>query len=154
MKMKCKKNRHIKWLPHVLTAVLLFILAVFYCGYQKVYTIEKFSITGNYELTDSDVTAISGIKLGEKIFKCNLDAAMSRLNSHPYIRYIYISRQFPNTIKIEIKERRPLALLMTDDAYAIDKYSVILPVPEKNKITKPVIFAYDMNCNAIPGQII
>lgn len=146
-----KNKRTLNYILYVVIALMILFISVRYCRYQRVYVIEKINIEGNHELNEKSLRELCGIKLGEKIFDCDLDNARNRLVSHPYIRNAYISRQFPNQINISVTEREAIASLILDKTYAIDKYAVLLPAPRQSSILGPKIFADELNCPERPG---
>lgn len=146
-----KNKGTLNYILYVVIAAMILFIAVKYCRYQRVYVIENINFQGNHELDEKSLTDLCGIKLGEKIFDCDLDNARTRLVSHPYIRNAYISRQFPNQINISVTERKAIASLVLNKAYAIDKYAVLLPEPKQSSIYGPRIFANELNCPEQPG---
>jgi len=57
-----------------------------------------------------------------------LDMGMIKkaLLSHPWIKDVHVRRSFPSTVKIDIKERQPAALMKSEALYLIDREGVKL----------------------------
>jgi cell division septal protein FtsQ len=49
------------------------------------------------------------------------------VENHPYIETALVSRIFPSALKIDIKERVPVAFISASKLYAIDHHGVLLP---------------------------
>ncbi|MBW6457679.1 MAG: FtsQ-type POTRA domain-containing protein [FCB group bacterium] len=145
---------------HILPAVLyigivviLFVLAMLYCGYQQVFRVKQIIVHGHYELEDRYVTRISGIKRGAGMFELDLATARDLLIAEPYIFNAYISRQFPDAVHIYVIERQPVALLELREMYALDAFATILPLPSSYAADKlPVISGIDPNLAVEPGK--
>ncbi len=92
-------------------------------------------------------TEINGIeradieKIREKIYgfcelenKNDIGILLNDINDDPWIKTIAIKRQLPNTLKIEIEEYLPFAILKYGDTlHLIDENGVIIKINEKEK---------------------
>jgi cell division protein FtsQ len=135
------------WLPvllRMLIVIMLFVLAMMYCNYQRIFTVMQIEVTGNYELDNKEIVRISGIKRGQKMFDLDLSGATAKLIEEPYIFNAYVSRQFPDKVNIHIIERHPMVLIDLKERYAIDAFATVLPLPRRyDTRTLPVIQGID-----------
>jgi cell division protein FtsQ len=46
---------------------------------------------------------------------------LGRLRSHPLVAWASVRRQFPGTFEVRLRERRPVAVLLLDDLYYVDR---------------------------------
>lgn len=72
--------------------------------------VDEILLEGRTHESAQKITKALGINRGAPLLAVDLGAARSRLEALPWIRVASIERQFPNTIRVRIKERRPLAL--------------------------------------------
>lgn len=145
--MNNKQQEQGKFLSGILwitIGLLLFVLALVYCNYQRVFTVTQINVKGNYELSERDIVRISGIKRGSKMFDLNLSQALQKLIDEPYIYNAYVSRQFPDRVNIHVIERHPLVLIDLKERYALDAFATVLPLPKRyDSSNLPVIKGID-----------
>jgi cell division protein FtsQ len=72
--------------------------------------VDEILLEGRTHESSQKITKALGIRRGIPLLAVDLGAARARLEQLPWIRVASIERQFPNTIRVRIKERRPLAL--------------------------------------------
>ena len=90
------------------------------------------SIT-NIRFTETDVLdthsyrAVLGEIIGTNSEQVNLRELGDLIESHPYVKAARISHYYPGIIKVEIKERKPIALLKTDPLVLLDREGFVLP---------------------------
>lgn len=118
-----------------ITRILIFYLIVGFIGWNffnfmfnsKYCNIEEIVIKGNYHLRDEEILYKSQIKLGENIFKLDLNKTIEFLKQEPWIKEIEIKRVIPNKIIISLEERKPSAVIYIDEEYFIlDKEGMVL----------------------------
>ena len=102
--------------------VLLFSGAKFYnllitTEYLEVRTIE---VVGIRRVSRGEVVALSGIREGENIFSFKYSDALAALKSHPWAASAALRRIPPHTVRIELKEKEPVALVKSGDMYVMD----------------------------------
>ncbi len=78
------------------------------CDY---FTAKTISVQGQSRLSAGQVLDAAGIKKGENIFSVNLQKIRKRLLAHPWIAEAEVSRGFPSSLAIKIKEHKPIAVL-------------------------------------------
>ncbi|MBU0528255.1 FtsQ-type POTRA domain-containing protein [bacterium] len=64
---------------------------------------------------------------GSNIFTEDLSAISNRIEEHPYIAGVRVSKHFPKGILIEVSERYPVALINHNPLLLIDNNNVVLP---------------------------
>ncbi|MFA6618921.1 MAG: FtsQ-type POTRA domain-containing protein [Candidatus Neomarinimicrobiota bacterium] len=128
------KERHSrdrrKQIRTLLIIIIFLALVVIYCRSQQVFTVENIEVSGQFELSDREIERISGIKRGANIFDLNLVQGIENLMQEPYINKVYIYREFPNKVKINVIERHPIVLIELAKDYAIDAFATMLPSPK------------------------
>ncbi len=109
---------------------LVFLLLVLvYSGSQHVFTVKNIEVSGQYELSDREIERISGIKRGANMFDLDLLQGIKNLIREPFINKVYIYREFPDKVKINVIERHPIVLIELAKDYAIDAFGIMLPPP-------------------------
>ena len=72
--------------------------------------VEQVLLQGRQHESAERITRVLGIERGTPLLSVDIDAARSRLEALSWIRVASIERSFPDTIRVNIGERRPLAL--------------------------------------------
>jgi cell division protein FtsQ len=74
------------------------------------FGIETVAVTGNSRLTSGDITALGGIELGKNLFSFDTRASEAGIIKNPWVSSAKVTRELPNTLKVEIAERKAAAL--------------------------------------------
>ncbi|MGQ9631681.1 MAG: cell division protein FtsQ/DivIB [bacterium] len=70
----------------------------------------------------------AGARGGVNLFTLDLRRCRSLLEDHPRIRRATLRRVLPSTLRIDVEERKPIALVSLNKLYEVDEDGVILPV--------------------------
>ena len=122
----------------VLLASVLFVLVYGYSQFSSRFaTLKKVYVNGNRVLAASYIAKEGIGEFFKPINYYKLSSIYMSLVSDPWIKSARITKIYPDTIVINILEKRPIALVYTPkgavvigkDGYIIDKYSPILKLP-------------------------
>ncbi len=109
----------------------LFILtlwgAVRWANYRQTFTVDAIRFSGLEILEKETVQKMITNLENHSIHDVNMGEIAQIIESNPFIKAARISRHFPNQIKINIIERKPLAMLNMESALMIDNEAVVLP---------------------------
>ncbi|HTI73242.1 MAG TPA: FtsQ-type POTRA domain-containing protein [Candidatus Limnocylindria bacterium] len=92
-----------------------------------------------------EIRQLSGIRPGQNILSINLPAVRERLQRHPRIEDAAISVEFPETLRISIKERFPLARVTPlagmgiSASYLLDATGHVLPALQPGRAPGDVV---------------
>jgi cell division protein FtsQ len=105
---------------------LLFVF-VFGCFLSTPYfVIKETSVRGLKELTEKDILTLAGIKPEQNLLAVNTDALVKRVSANPWVKNIYVGREFPNRLVLEVRERIPIALVkQASEFYLLDSEGII-----------------------------
>ena len=100
--------------------IILLIIALCAGFITALFCMPAFDITevycvGNDKLKSEDIIKTVGISEGENIFSVNIMSAKNRLSDMAYVSECNIRREFPNKIKIWVRERTPAAYIVSGD---------------------------------------
>lgn len=85
------------------------------------FEIKEISVRGVKELTEKDILALAKIKSHSNILAVNTDAVAGRIAANPWVKHIYIGRELPNRLVLDVRERKPVALMKeAGNFYLID----------------------------------
>src|SRR5579862_3809964 len=144
-----KTANRIVWGSAILGGILIVSLAAAalyqYCQHSwrfRVESSDNLEISGNHNVTRAQVLEVMGEDIGRNIFFIPLDHRRQQLEQIPWVESASIMRFVPNRLRIEIRERTPIAfarlgskIFLIDDAGSL----MDLPAGSKKKFSFPVV---------------
>jgi len=100
-------------------------------------TYDKISVKGNYTLTKDEILQAANIKSDSvvNIEELNLVFIRDRISKHPEIKKVFVSKNPPNEIVIEVFEKRPLAIVnVGNQLNLIDEECELFPFKNFEKL--------------------
>ncbi len=92
------------------------------CGYFRLRHLE---VEGIHALRRSEVLDRAGIREDANILSVNLVVARKQLLAHPLVAEVSVRREFPDTIRIEVEEQQPVAVLDLDRRFLVNIHGEI-----------------------------
>ena len=93
-------------------------------GYFRVRTVE---ITGLTTLAREEVLYLLGMTEETTLWQLDLPRLGARLTHHPYIKSVVLRREFPNTLRVTVRERTPYLVVSADNQHMlVDDEGVVL----------------------------
>jgi cell division protein FtsQ len=94
-------------------------------GYARVMASERLKVgrvdvRGSRFLSEGEVRELLGPAVGENILTLDIEDLKARLRSSPWVADATVGRTLPDTLRVEIRERVPLALAEVDRLYLMD----------------------------------
>lgn len=110
--------------------VSLLVLAGFW-GWRKTqedarFGIRQIEISGLHHAPRGEIDATAGRWAGANLFRLDLDAVGTELRAHPWVESVTVEKKLPATLHVEITERTPVALLVSDGPIRyVDRHGVV-----------------------------
>ena len=103
-----------RWLTwkYVLAALVLLGLvvgAIWLFLFSSVLAVKQVEVVGTEGLRPAEVRAVAGLEEGEPLARVELDDVRTRVQALALVRSAEVSRQWPDTIVIEVAEREAIA---------------------------------------------
>jgi cell division protein FtsQ len=103
-----------------LAVVLVSSSAVAYSLHRYALTTHRFAIkeievTGGRRMTPDRVRAAAAIELGKNLFAFDTHAAEESLLKDPWVSSARVTRELPNTLRVEVTERQAFAIAILGD---------------------------------------
>ncbi len=125
---KRKKKRRKK---HYLLRIILFILLIaglYTFLTSSIFAIDEIRIEDNTLISDEEIINLSGVNIGDNMFKKTRGKVMDGLRENPYIADVKIKRKLPNIYIMSVEERRPVIavayegkfVILDEQGYAVD----------------------------------
>ncbi len=123
--------------PALVFCSVLFYNVLITTEYLEVRSID---VAGIHRVPRGTVVALSGVREGENIFSFKYRETLEALESHPWVASAQLRRIPPHTVRIELKEKEPVALVKGDDIYVMDSAGVLFAVySPTDSIDLPVV---------------
>ena len=112
-------------------AMLLLATLASWAGYARVMASERLRVArvevrGSHFLSDEEVRELLGTAVGGNILGLDIEALKARLRSSPWVADATIARALPDTLRVEIRERAPLALAEADQLQLMDDEGTLI----------------------------
>jgi len=125
-----------RWFMGLLFMLILFITGLLFIK-SSYFTVGSVIVEGNKYISIEEVYRIADIPESINIFSLNTANINTRLKNDLRIAETDVSRKFPGTIVIHIKERNPMAYVASNYGFVeIDKQGVVLAVYKNLKQIK------------------
>lgn len=103
------------------TICLVFIYAYSSLFCARYFEIRDIAVRGVKELNEKDILALADIRPRSNILAVNTDAVAARIAANPWVKNIYVGREFPDRLVLDVRERTPVALVkQSGDFYLMD----------------------------------
>lgn len=83
-------------------------------------------VRGSRFLSEGEVRELLGPAVGENILALDIDELKARLRASPWVADATVSRTLPDTLRVEVRERAPLALAEVERLYLMDADGVLI----------------------------
>lgn len=107
------KSKKIK----MLIISILVLIAIIAAMLSPLFNIKNIQVVGNTILSSEEIISFSGIKTEENMFKVMKLKTIDRIKENAYINEVAIHKKLPNTIEIQVKERKPSFMLEYGNGY-------------------------------------
>lgn len=95
--------------------------------YTQLFKNPNIVFIGNSIVDKSEYRSFLLKKYGSDIIAEDISAISNRIEQHPYVAGVRVSKHFPKGILIEVSERYPVALINSNPLLLIDNNSTVLP---------------------------
>lgn len=136
--MAARKAKKVRRGKGRLGKILLFlcvvaVLAAMTVGATVFFQVEQIEVSGNQRYTQEEIVAVTGIKVGDNLFRMNKFAIQDHVKEEmPYIEDILIRRRLPSTITVTVQEWGAVAQVLPNPGW-------VAPEPEEVKEDEEIV---------------
>ena len=137
----------------VSTSIILIVLHLsVWIQDNHAFAVKNVFVYGNSLLTKSEIIKAARVDRQSHILKADLQAIRARLESVPEIKSVRVARILPSSLRIEVVERKPIALIIDNGIWGIDSEGYILPrFHAEHGLDYPVIAGFRLE-QYLPGK--
>jgi cell division protein FtsQ len=88
--------------------------------------VERVDVRGSRFLSEGEVRELLGPAVGENILGLDIESLKARLRASPWVADATVSRTLPDTLRVDIRERAPLALAELERLYLMDGMGTLI----------------------------
>lgn len=104
------------------------------------FEISNIQVVNNHSYSEDEIIEMTDLEAGGNIFSFRPNLARDRLLRNTDFKDAYVRRIFPDTIRVDVVEREPRALVQFGTMYTIDEHGMILGPRKKGNSGKlPII---------------
>jgi len=108
----------------LLTGAIVFITAALVIGYDRILRspdlrIRETVVKVCQELTDKEILTLASARAPSNMLTINRDAIARRIRANPWVREVFVGREFPDRLVIVVRERKAVALIERDDGLSL-----------------------------------
>ncbi|HMY35879.1 MAG TPA: FtsQ-type POTRA domain-containing protein [bacterium] len=112
--------------------LLLFFVMVLFNWQEWVVNSSLFSlrnvyVQGNLIGSKEDIIKAADLDMGRRLAEIDLTKTADRIKMNPLFEHVTVSRNYPSSVVITVKEREPFAFLPMDELYPVDANGFVLP---------------------------
>lgn len=113
------------WIFTVLFVVITFIAIIFAFSVGKIDT--QYTLIGDIETKSSALDQKLNVYLGKNLLFLNEDEIKSVINENPYTECVSVVKNFPDTLKVYVRERREVYVINYNEKfYLTDETGFVL----------------------------
>jgi cell division protein FtsQ len=127
-------------------AFVVIAFGLIWFGYSRVMASQSLRVTrvevrGGHFLSQGEVRELLGPAVGENILSLNIEDLKKRLRASPWVADAAVGRTLPDTLRVEIEERSPIALAEVDRLYLMDGNGTLIELygPRTAAFDLPVV---------------
>lgn len=128
------------------TAVGALLASALWAGYSRAMASDRLKVAhvevrGERFLSQGEVIQLLGPALGENILGLDLEELKAKLRASPWVADATVNRTLPDTLRVEIRERVPLALAAVDRLYLMDGDGTLIDIygPRTASFDLPIV---------------
>jgi len=120
----------------LLTGAIVFVTAALVSGYDMILRspdlrVRETVVKGCQELTEKEILTLASVRSSANLMTINRDAIARRIRANPWVREVFVGREFPGRLVIAVRERKAVALLERDEGlYLVDGEGTPFKKPE------------------------
>jgi cell division septal protein FtsQ len=104
------------------------------------FRVREVEVEGGRKIPKETLRSLTVMEGMPNLFSVKLKEVVKRLESHPWIEQVRVRKVFPHKIVIQIKERKPMAIIQLEELYYVDTQGEIFtPVGDRDEYNYPYV---------------
>jgi cell division septal protein FtsQ len=104
------------------------------------FRVREVEVEGGRKIPREILLSLTVMEGMPNLFSVKLKDVVKRLESHPWIEQVRVRKVFPHKIVIQVKERKPMAIIQLEELYYVDTQGEIFtPVGDRDEYNYPYV---------------
>ncbi len=104
------------------------------------FRVREVEVEGSRKIPKETLLSLTVMEGMPNLFSVKLKEVVRRLESHPWIEQVRVRKVFPHKIVIQVKERKPMAIIQLEELYYIDaRGEIFTPVGDRDEYNYPYV---------------
>ncbi|MBI3014584.1 MAG: FtsQ-type POTRA domain-containing protein [Candidatus Tectomicrobia bacterium] len=92
----------------------------------QMFTVRQVLVSGNRQVPGAEIVRMMNLSAGINLFSVDLHKAGERIRRIRWIREVALHRQLPDTLRVNVQERSPFALVEAQSRFLVDREGIVL----------------------------
>ena len=110
---------------------------------SPVFDLKSIVVSGNRAVGKEDIIRVSGLERGRNIWSADLVETERRLMLDRRFERVALSRKFPGTVVVRVKELQPIAFVQLDRLYGVSERAELIPLSPGNGLPDLPVISID-----------
>lgn len=151
LKIDKSKKRLILISISFLLIITLIKVSSWWCVKTNNLILKNISISNTKIIENEEFHSLVNGFIGNSLEEIRIDSMTKIIEDHPYVEAARVSKWYPSKIKIELIERKPIAVLNISPMVLLDKYGFVLPYKtSKMNFNLPILNNFNSNLDFYP----
>lgn len=150
-----------RWIRRFLvgaTAIFLGVVALFVLLRPDLQVVEQVVFEGQRRATVGELRHLAVIANGTRVWELEDQRAARGVERHPWVARAQVKREWPATVRIQVEERVPVALLRADRLFYVDIHGERIVEARPDDLDYPVLSGlsqdlYELHPD-LPGRVV
>lgn len=112
-----KRKKKIKKIVGFTSLAIILVASTIAVMLSPIFNIQTITVQGNSQISTAEIISLSGITVGENIFKVGKGQTRENIKQNAYIDKVTINRNLPAEIQITVTERVATFMIEKDNQY-------------------------------------
>jgi cell division protein FtsQ len=146
---------------HLIVTVILSITAIFagiqlflFLFYSSYFNLSRVEVSSMKQVNKDEILTLVNIKPNSNLLTLRTESIINKVSAHPWVEKVRIQKQLPNRVRIEVMERKPIAVICGKENFGIDASGYLLPGIRMEEVRHlPLITITDNTLFSNPDRI-
>jgi cell division protein FtsQ len=111
----------------IVVAILLGIELILFLFYSPYFNLARVEVSPTIQIGKEEILRLANIKLNTNLLLLRTGTIVSKVSMHPWVEKVRIQKTLPDKVRIEVVERKPVAIICGKEMLGIDETGCLLP---------------------------
>ena len=113
--------------------------AAWWVTHSQIFQLRSLTVTGQTHLTQEEVAAAAGLDPSTNVLWLSPEGVERRLETHPWVVRVTVSRTLPTTLRVSVVERSAVAVVATPKRFLLADDGTVLEPVKGGRTSLPLV---------------